>query len=90
MGRLVKNKGMVTMSKGDVTHEFVLESVPVWEAKGWSRVDDSVESEPSAVAVLLQDAAKESTEVEDPDAKVHEALSNEAKAVTGPSTKKKN
>lgn len=89
MGRLVTNKGLVRMSKGGVSHEFVLESVPVWEAKGWKAEEGTAEAQPNEVAVLLNENAQEQGQDEHPDAAVHEALSNEAKAVTGPSTKNK-
>ena len=91
MGRLVNNKGMVRMSKDGVSHDFVLESVPVWEALGWKREEADEQSEPNAVAELLADAAKDrAAEREDGnDAKLREALSNEPKAVTGPKTEKK-
>lgn len=90
MGRMVNNKGMVLMSKDGVTHEFVLESVPVWKAKGWSVEDaDQDEASTNEVSVLLAEQAKLRSEEEDPNAKVREALSTEAKAVTGPKTAKK-
>lgn len=91
MGRLVNNKGMVRMSKDGVSHDFVLESVPVWEALGWSPEEPNEKSEPNAVAELLAEAAAaEAEEREDGnDAKLREALSNEPKAVTGPKTQKK-
>lgn len=89
MGRLVSNKGMVVMSKGDTTHEFALESVPVWEAKGWKRSDAPEQHRANAVTEILAEAAQQAEKPEDdPDAKVIEALSTEPKAVTGPKTKK--
>lgn len=89
MGRLVSNKGMVVMSKGDTTHEFALESVPVWEAKGWKRAGEPQEHQTNEVTEILTEAAQQAEKPEDdPDAKVYEALSTEPKAVTGPKTKK--
>ena len=36
---------LVRMSNGEVEHEFVTESVPVWEDRGWQRVEDSTTEE---------------------------------------------
>lgn len=90
MGRLANNKGMVLMSKDGVTHEFVLSTVPVWKAKGWKVESDPAEKQTNEVVELLrEEAAAGRTEEQDPDAAVHEALSTESKAVTGPKTSKK-
>ena len=88
MGRTSKNKGMVRMSKDGVTHEFALESVPVWEAKDWKVDDSEQQSEANEVVKVLTEAATEE-EQENPDAAVFKAISNEPKAVTGPSVKSK-
>lgn len=90
MGRLANNKGLVLMTKDGVTHEFVLSSVPVWKAKGWSVEEQPEEKRQNEVTeLLLEEAQAKSEDAEDPDAKVHEALSTEPKAVTGPKTQKK-
>ncbi len=63
---LLTNKGLVRMSKDDVTHDFVLESVPVWEQQGWKRADPTDDGDPTpseerdkALAELTEQAAEE-------------------------------
>lgn len=63
MGRKAK-KGLVRMTKGDVSHDFVPESVRVWAARGWAVDNDAVESAPSAeVANAPQGKHAETTQV---------------------------
>jgi hypothetical protein len=66
---LLTNKGLVRMKKGDVEHDFVLESVPVWEARGWKVVESSNKKagpsdEAKRLAELNEAAKKELAEKE--------------------------
>lgn len=44
---LLSGKGMVLLEKDGTRHEFALESVPIWERRGWKVVDpEKVQDDP--------------------------------------------
>lgn len=62
----LKNKrGMVTLEKDGVQYECVLESVPVWEARGWKLVEaEKTEEKDTRLQELNEQARKEDEKAE--------------------------